>query len=33
VFLAHDTGVRDHSGHDTVVILGGLRYGWRVVDG
>jgi hypothetical protein len=33
VFLAHDTGVRDHSGSATVVIMGGLRYGWRVVEG
>jgi hypothetical protein len=30
VFLVHDTGVRDHAGHDCVVVTGGLRYGWRV---
>jgi hypothetical protein len=29
VFLAHDTGVRDRSGYDTIVVTGGLRYGWR----
>lgn len=30
VFLVHDTGVLDRSGYDTVVVTGGLRYGWRV---